>query len=88
MVSVYVDDLLVSESYGKLVKTFKSDMSSKLEMGDLGCMSYFLGLEVHQVKADILVNQKKFASELLIKFSMENCRPIATPLVPGLKLVK
>ena len=55
---------------------------------DLGCMTYFLGLEVHQVKAGILVNQRKFASELLVKFSRENCRPIDTPSVPGLKLVK
>ena len=40
------------------------------------------------MKDDILVNQRKFAYELLLKFSMESCRPVDTPSVPGLKLVK
>ena len=56
MVSIYVDAMLVTGSCGKLVETFKSDMSSKFEMNDLGYMTYFLGLKVHQVKAGILVN--------------------------------
>ena len=70
------------------METFKLDMSSKFEMSDLGCMTYFLGMELHQVKGEILVNQRKFASELLVKFSMESCSPVDTPLVPGIKLVK
>jgi len=88
MVSVYVDDLLVTGSCKRLVETFKLDMSSKFEMNDLGCMTYFLRLELHQVKDGILVNQRKFASEMLVKFSMENCRPVDTPSVLSLKLVK
>ena len=84
MVSVYVDDMLVTGSCKRLVETFKLDMSSKFEMSDLGYMTYFLGMEVNQVKDEILLNQRKFASELLVKFSMESCRPV-DPSVPGLK---
>ena len=76
IVSVYVDDLLVTGSYMRLMETLKADMSSKFEMSDLGCMKYFLGLELHRVKAGILVYQRKFASELLVKFAIENCRPV------------
>ena len=80
--------MLVTGSCNRLVETFKLDMSSKFEMSDLGCMTYFLVLEVHQVKAGILVNQRKYASELLVKFAMENCKPVSTHSVPGTKLVK
>ena len=88
IVSVYVDDLLLTASCLRLVETFKADMSSKFEMSDLDCMRYFLGLKLHQAKAGLLVNQRKHARELLVKFAMENCRPISTPSVPGTKLVK
>ena len=87
MVSVYVDDLLITGSCDKLVEVFKLDMSSKFEMSDLGCMNYFLGMEVHQEKGKILVNQRKNSFELLVKFSMEGCSPVDTPSSPGIKLV-
>ena len=88
MVSVYVDNLLITGSCDRLLETFKLDMSSKFEMSDLRCMTYFLGMEVHQEKGKILVNQRKFSSELLMKFSMEGCSPVDTPSSLGIKLVK
>jgi len=88
MVSVYVDDLLITGSCDRLVEAFKLDMSAKFEMSDLGLMNYFLGMEVHQEKGKILVNQKKYSSELLVKFSMEGCSSVDTPSSPGIKLTK
>ncbi|CAL5403595.1 unnamed protein product [Camellia sinensis] len=48
VVSVYVDDLLITGSNEDLIKEFKAEMLKVFEMTDLGLMSYFLGMEVKQ----------------------------------------
>ena len=54
---------------------FKSKMMSKFET------SYgFLSLEVYQVEDDIFISQRKYAKDILSKFSMLNCKPTATPM--------
>ena len=47
IVSLYVDDLLVTISNAGFVNKFKAEMEQVFEMTDLGEMSYFLGMEVH-----------------------------------------
>jgi len=43
---LYVDDLIFTESNGKIVENFKEAMTSDFEMMDLGLMKYFLSLEI------------------------------------------
>ena len=40
-------------------------MEEQFEMFGLGEMSYFLGLEVHQSKDGIFLNQEKYVREVL-----------------------
>ncbi|XP_016714718.1 secreted RxLR effector protein 161-like [Gossypium hirsutum] len=61
-------------------------MQIMFEMTDLGIMSYLLGMEVCQIDQGIFIGQHAFASKLLTKFHMENCKPVSTPLVIGQKL--
>ncbi|GAA0166350.1 transmembrane signal receptor [Lithospermum erythrorhizon] len=46
VVSLYVDDLIYTGDDELILKQFKSSMMSEFEMTDLGCMNYFLGIEV------------------------------------------
>ena len=46
VISLYVDNLLVTGSNFDLVKQFKDQMLKTFEMIDLGEMSYFLGMEI------------------------------------------
>ena len=48
IISLYIDDLLVTGSNQYLMDKFKDEMEEVFEMTDLGDMSYFLGMEVHQ----------------------------------------
>ncbi|XP_052874869.1 uncharacterized mitochondrial protein AtMg00810-like [Gossypium arboreum] len=61
-------------------------MENMFEMSDLGQMTYFLGMEVFQTENGIFLGQKTFAAKILSKFSMENCKPVSTPVVVGTKL--
>ncbi|XP_031278346.1 uncharacterized protein LOC116136813 [Pistacia vera] len=88
IISLYVDDLLVIGSKHDQVEEFKKSMHSEFERTDLGEMSYFLGMEIDQDADGIFVNQRKYASEVLKKFCMENCKPMDLPSVPNMKLSK
>jgi len=46
IVSLYVDDLLVTRNDLKLVEQFKQEMMQAFKMIDLGMMTYFLGMEI------------------------------------------
>ncbi|RVX15286.1 Retrovirus-related Pol polyprotein from transposon TNT 1-94 [Vitis vinifera] len=48
VVSLYVDDMLVTGSNVKLLADFKMEMQDVFEMSDLGIMNYFLGMEIYQ----------------------------------------
>ncbi|KAG8487898.1 hypothetical protein CXB51_018780 [Gossypium anomalum] len=48
IVSIYVDDLLVTGSKSDLINDFKNQMQEVFDMTDLGIMTYFLGMEVNQ----------------------------------------
>ena len=80
IVSLYVDDLLVTGSNLQQIERFKQDMMQAFEMSDLGLMSFFLGMEIKQSRGVIFIGQEKYAKEILKKFQMENCKPTATPM--------
>ncbi|XP_052485239.1 uncharacterized mitochondrial protein AtMg00810-like [Gossypium raimondii] len=80
IVCLYVDDIIYTSSSNLLVNEFKSQMMNEFEMSDMGLLHYFLGLEIHQADDGIFISQRKYAKDLLSKFSMLNCKPAATPM--------
>ena len=50
-------------------------------------MHYFLGLEVWQRTEGIFLNQGKYDVEILKIFDMLDCKSMATPMDPNLKLL-
>lgn len=51
-------------------------------------MSYFLRLEMKQVKERIFISQKAYAKEVLKSFKMKYCKLIGTSTICGIKLSK
>ncbi|RVW33826.1 Retrovirus-related Pol polyprotein from transposon RE1 [Vitis vinifera] len=88
VVSLYVDDLLVTGSNMKQIDNFKKEMKDVFEMIDLGRMTFFLGMEVQQKQNEIFICQQKYAKEILKKFKMEECNPSATPMNQNEKFCK
>jgi hypothetical protein len=88
IVSLYVDDLIYTGNNITLINGFKEDMMKTFEMTDLGLRNYFLGIEVKQKEQGIFICQKKYTKALLEKFKMNDCKPVATPLVTNEKMQK
>ncbi|GAA0169340.1 transmembrane signal receptor [Lithospermum erythrorhizon] len=86
IVSVYVDDLLVTENNSEVIQHFMEDMMQVFEMTDLREMSYFLGIEIKRRQNEVFICQEKYAKELLKKFNMENYKIMKTPMCQKEKL--
>ena len=54
----------------------------------LGELSFFLGLQISQLKNGIFISKTKYVREMLKKFNMEDCQPVCTPIITRCKLRK
>ena len=88
LVCVYVDDLLVTGSNLQSIALFKREMASTFEMSDLGRLTYYLGIEVHQHKEGITLVQDRYACKILEETGMSTCNLVHTPMDINVKLSK
>lgn len=56
IVSLYVNDLLISGSSENLLFEFKKQMESVFEMSNFGEMIYFLGMKILQSQQGIFIS--------------------------------
>ncbi|KAH9678769.1 hypothetical protein KPL71_025858 [Citrus sinensis] len=88
IISLDVDDLLVTGNKKCVVEEFKQEMMEIFEMTDLGLMAFFLGMEIKQNENEVFICQKKYAREILKKFKLEECKEMSTPMNSKEKLCK
>ncbi|KAL7599554.1 hypothetical protein Lser_V15G26206 [Lactuca serriola] len=63
-----------------MVDEFTKIMTSKFQMSMNIEINSFLGLQVKQVPQGIFIHEEKYTSELLKKFSMDNCSSAKVPM--------
>ena len=83
---LYVDDLLVTGICTTSIGSIKSSLHSEFAMTDLGLLGQFLGLEIEQSERGIMLSKKKYASKMLSKFNVAECRAAKYPFLSGIKL--
>ena len=54
-------------------------MANEFEMSMIGELSYFLGLQIKQLKNGTFVSQGKYIKYMLKKFGMNEAKSISTP---------
>nr|GEZ73209.1 retrovirus-related Pol polyprotein from transposon TNT 1-94 [Tanacetum cinerariifolium] len=86
LVQIYVDDIIFASTDPTDYDMFSNEISLKFQMSMMGQMSFFLGLQVSQSLKGIFINQSKFPLEILMKFGMDSCDSVETPMVDRLKL--
>lgn len=84
---LYVDDLIYMGTDKELVQKIKQSMMGEFEMTDLEVMKYFLGIRVKQSHI-FFISQEVYTEDLLKKFSMENFKPVSTPMSTNDKLMQ
>nr|AAT85031.1 putative polyprotein [Oryza sativa Japonica Group]ABF96679.1 retrotransposon protein, putative, Ty1-copia subclass [Oryza sativa Japonica Group] len=84
---IYVDDIIVVSSRKEAVSALLQDLQKEFALKDLGDLHYFLGIEVTKIPGGILMSQEKYASDLLKRVNMSDCKSVATPLSASEKLI-
>jgi Reverse transcriptase (RNA-dependent DNA polymerase) len=87
-VAVWVDDLLIVGKSLPDILVFKSQMSDRFKMTDLGEVTFLLGMKItRDRKAKTLsLSQKSYLEGVLKRYEATNLRPHDTPMVQRLSL--
>ncbi|XP_066351736.1 uncharacterized mitochondrial protein AtMg00810-like [Miscanthus floridulus] len=86
LVGVYVDDLVITGTKDVEVAAFKEEMKATFQMSDLGPLSFYLGIEVHQDDSGITLRQTTYVKHVVELAGLTDCNPALTPMVERLKL--
>jgi hypothetical protein len=90
IIALYVDDLLLACSSLAFMDKLKAALHSEYEMKDLGEAKFVLGIEIERDRANrvIYLNQQQYIENVLERFNMSDCKPVATPMEANVKLTK
>ncbi|KAJ0466590.1 putative RNA-directed DNA polymerase [Helianthus annuus] len=83
---IYVDDVILIGNDMNKIKETKIVLHDKFTIKDLGCLKYFLGIEVARTKDGLVLSQHKYTLDILRDMGLEGCRPSSFPMEQSLKL--
>jgi hypothetical protein len=86
LVGVYVNDLVITGAKDAEVAAFKEEMNATFQMSDLGHLSFYLGIEVHQGDSGMTLRQTAYAKRIVELAGLTDCNPALTPMEERLKL--
>jgi hypothetical protein len=55
-------------------------MENEFQVSIMGELTFFLGIQVKQMKEDIFIHQAKYMKDLMKKFNMTELKPMSTPM--------
>nr|GEU73668.1 retrovirus-related Pol polyprotein from transposon TNT 1-94 [Tanacetum cinerariifolium] len=88
IVQIYVDDIIFGSTCQELCDDFSKIMHDEFEMSMMCELNFFLGLQIKQLEDGIFFNQSKYIKEMLKKFSLQDFKPLKTPMYSDTKLTK
>ena len=90
IIAVYVDDTIICSNSKNTLNAEKKNLSNRFEMDDRGEIHFILGMEVTRDRKNkrLTIDQKSYLKDILRRFSMEDCKPVSTPIEPGSKFTK
>ena len=56
LITLYVDDLIITRSRSLLIDEVKVQLSTQFETTDLGILHYYLGMEIWQSNSSIFIS--------------------------------
>jgi hypothetical protein len=80
VLQIYVDDIIFGSTNQDYCDEFGKMMAKEFEMLMIGELSYFLGLQIKQLKNGTFVSQGKYIKDMLKKFGMKDAKGVSTPM--------
>lgn len=76
---LYVDDIMRTRNDSSYIDTLVHQLKDSFDMSDLGCLTYFLGLEVQRKSSGNFVTHTMYTKDLLTRFGMAEATTCNTP---------
>lgn len=86
LLSVYVDDILISSKDVKWINDIKCQLREDFDIKDLGKANYCLGIEIDQNSKGVTICQQGYIRDIIKNFNMVDAKPLSLPLQMGNKL--
>ncbi|XP_019442241.1 PREDICTED: uncharacterized protein LOC109346955 [Lupinus angustifolius] len=77
--------MVITGSDDVSIQHLKRQLQASFQMKDLGCLHYFLGLEVHSNSKGVLLHQHKYTEDLISLAGLQMANPVDTPLEVNVK---
>jgi hypothetical protein len=73
-----VDDIIFGGSSHVIVSNFQKMTENEFHVLMMGELTFFLGIQVKQMKQDTFIHQAKYTKDLMKKFNMADLKPVST----------
>jgi hypothetical protein len=80
LVQSYMDDIIFGGSSHTLVSIFQKMIENEFQMSMMRELTFFLGIQVKQMKQGTFVHEAKYMKNLIKKFNMTEIKPVFTPM--------
>jgi hypothetical protein len=80
VLQIYVDDIIFGSTNQDFCEEFGNMMTNEFEMFMIGELTYFLRLQIKQIKNDTFVSQGKYIKDMIKKFGLQDAKPMSTPM--------
>jgi hypothetical protein len=80
VLQIYIDDIIFGSTNQDFCEEFRKMTANEFEMSMIRELSYFLGLQIKQIKNGAFVSQGKYIKDMLKKFGMNESKAIRTPM--------
>lgn len=88
IVPVFVDDITIAGMDVTAIEELVGQLRNHFKLRDLGETSYLLGVKIERNRSDrsLTLSQHQYILDILQRANMPDCKPLATPLDPGVAL--
>jgi hypothetical protein len=82
ILSLYVDNILLTGNNPDMIKKTKLLLSSKFEMKDMGAATCVIGTKMTKNRnlKLLYLDQENYMEKILKRFNMDKCKPLNTPI--------
>ena len=90
MLAVFVDDIIIATDSKTYLEELRKAFKSKYKMDDIGNLEWCLGMLVERdrLQGTLKISQEQYIKDMLKRFGMEECNPVAIPADTNVVLCK